>query len=277
MIVLSLALVIAAAVALFIGLFVTTGLQFIYIAIGLCLVSLLLLWFGTRSRKADAPDAPSAPVYGGVRSGSTAAPVRRTTVAGEDTETGEVDDVDELDALTSPERGDVVRTTSARDRAAARVAEAASADQPADTPPVGGDEEPTVQVVDAEEATTNASAAGGATAKKATAKKATAKKATAKKATAKKATAKKATAKKATAKKATAKKATAKKATAGGTRGNAARERLAQIPGVGPAKQEALLEQYGSLEAVRDASVDDIVANVRGFGKALATRVKDAL
>lgn len=252
MIVLSLALVIAAAVALFIGLFMTTGLAFIYIAIGLCLVSLLLLWFGTRSRKAEAPSAPSPPVYGGVRAGSTTAPVRRTTVAGDDTDADEGDDVDELDALTSPERGDVVRATSARDRAAARVAEAASEDQPP-----AEDEEPTVQVFGRGESTGSAPPASTPAAKKATAKKATVKRATAKKAT--------------------AKRATAKATAGGGTRGAAARERLAQIPGVGPAKQEALLQRYGSLEAIRDAPVDDIVANVRGFGQALAARVKDAL
>ena len=50
---------------------------------------------------------------------------------------------------------------------------------------------------------------------------------------------------------------------------------LAGIAGVGPAKQDALLAHYGSLDAIRAASIEDIVANVKGFGTALATRVKD--
>lgn len=222
MIVLSLALVIAAAVALFVGLFVTTGLTFIWIAIGLCLVSLLLLWFGTRSRKTDAPAAPSPPVYGGTRPGTTSSPVRRATAADDEAEDDVREaEVDELDQLTAPAGDDVVRATSARDRAAARVAE--SAPEPA----AGSeDEESSVQVVPPTEAT--------------------------------------------------AKKATAKKAAAG-TTGKAARDRLGQIPGVGPAKQKALLDQYGSLEGIRDAPVDDIVGNVKGFGPALASRVKDSL
>lgn len=167
MIVLSLVLVIAAAVSLFIGLFVATDtLIFIWGAIALCLVSLLLLWLGTRQRKGAEPTSPSAPVYGGAaRAGGSAPPARAR--AGDDKD---------------HEGDDVLEETSS------------------DTVVVG---DPT----DASEA----------------------------------------------------------------------RARLAQIAGVGTTQQDALLNQYGSLDEIRGASVDDIVANVRGFNEDLATRVKRAL
>jgi len=47
------------------------------------------------------------------------------------------------------------------------------------------------------------------------------------------------------------------------------RSELSEIPGVGPARQRALLERFGSLRAVGAASVEDIAA-VPGFGPALA-------
>ena len=289
MIVISLALVIAAAVSLFIGLFVVTdSLTFIFVAIALCLLSLLLLWLGTRTRRGSTPSSPSAPVYGGgARAGGSATPARAP----------DRDAEQDIDELTAPGGGGVVRKTTARDRAATRVAadgpdqRAVPVEEPTDLiGAVSGEgtqaqttdtSEDALDVTPAEEREPSA-AAKKATAKKAT-KKAAAKKATkkaiakksTKKASAKKAT-KKAAAKKAT-KKAAAKKSTKKASASGGTSGAAARSRLAGIAGVGPAKQDALLSHYGSLEAIRDASVDDIVANVKGFGEALAGRVKDEL
>jgi ABC-type branched-subunit amino acid transport system ATPase component/ABC-type branched-subunit amino acid transport system permease subunit len=51
---------------------------------------------------------------------------------------------------------------------------------------------------------------------------------------------------------------------------------LNRISGLGPAKRAALLEVFGSVEAIRKASVDDI-SKVPGFGSALAKRVHSAL
>jgi excinuclease ABC subunit C len=47
---------------------------------------------------------------------------------------------------------------------------------------------------------------------------------------------------------------------------------LATIPGVGPARQRALLERFGSLRGLRGASVEEI-ASVPGFGPSLAGEI----
>jgi len=47
---------------------------------------------------------------------------------------------------------------------------------------------------------------------------------------------------------------------------------LAQIPGIGPGRQRALLERFGSVRDLRTASEEDI-ARVPGFSKALAARI----
>ena len=49
-----------------------------------------------------------------------------------------------------------------------------------------------------------------------------------------------------------------------------------QIPGVGPARRRALLDRFGSLKAVRAASIDDLMT-VDGFSERLARTVYDAL
>jgi excinuclease ABC subunit C len=51
---------------------------------------------------------------------------------------------------------------------------------------------------------------------------------------------------------------------------------LDSIPGIGPVRRRALLARFGSLEAIRRASVDDIAA-VPGFGPELAAVVKAEL
>ena len=50
------------------------------------------------------------------------------------------------------------------------------------------------------------------------------------------------------------------------------RSELAEIPGVGAARQQALLERFGSLRAVRAATAEEI-AGVPGFGRGLAESV----
>jgi membrane protein implicated in regulation of membrane protease activity len=230
-IVLSLALVIAAAVCLVIGLFVVTDtLTFIFAAIGLCVVSLVLLWLGTRSRRTATPSGPSAPAHGsGVRAGGWIPAAGRRA-------DGDADGEDP-DALTDPDEGVIVRTVAPPDGGRPGVS---------GTPPAA----------DADRTATDDDATSGADARKATGRAARRPASTGPVATPGSGGPAPATT---------------------GTTGAAARARLGEIVGVGPAKQDALLARYGSLEAIREASVDDIVANVRGFGEALASRVKDEL
>ncbi|MPZ73065.1 MAG: excinuclease ABC subunit UvrC [Nitriliruptorales bacterium] len=49
-----------------------------------------------------------------------------------------------------------------------------------------------------------------------------------------------------------------------------------EIPGIGPARRKALLDEFGSLKRLREATIDDI-AKVEGFSERLATRVHEAL
>jgi ABC-type glutathione transport system ATPase component len=54
-------------------------------------------------------------------------------------------------------------------------------------------------------------------------------------------------------------------------------ESLAQVvPGLGKAKEGALLEAFGSVQNIRDARVEDLVA-VRGIGPGLAARIQTSL
>jgi excinuclease ABC subunit C len=49
-----------------------------------------------------------------------------------------------------------------------------------------------------------------------------------------------------------------------------------EVPGIGPARRRALLDQFGSLKKVREASLEEI-AQVEGFSTLLAARVYEAL
>ncbi len=51
---------------------------------------------------------------------------------------------------------------------------------------------------------------------------------------------------------------------------------LIEIPGIGPRRQRALMDRFGSVRRIRAASVDDI-AELPGFSEALARRVLDRL
>ena len=51
---------------------------------------------------------------------------------------------------------------------------------------------------------------------------------------------------------------------------------LLRIPGVGPVRRRALLTAFGSLQGVREATVEQIAA-VAGFTPALAARILEAL
>jgi len=51
---------------------------------------------------------------------------------------------------------------------------------------------------------------------------------------------------------------------------------LDQIPGVGPKRRQALLKHFGSLEAIREASVEELAA-VKGMTREAAERIKEQL
>jgi ABC-type multidrug transport system ATPase subunit len=51
---------------------------------------------------------------------------------------------------------------------------------------------------------------------------------------------------------------------------------LARVPGLGPTRQQALLRAFGSLEALRSASIEDL-QRVPGVGRSTARRVQEAL
>ncbi|HUV74608.1 MAG TPA: helix-hairpin-helix domain-containing protein, partial [Anaerolineae bacterium] len=51
---------------------------------------------------------------------------------------------------------------------------------------------------------------------------------------------------------------------------------LEEIPGVGPKRRRALLKRFGSLDAIRQASLDDL-ASVRGMNESIARKVREAL
>jgi excinuclease ABC subunit C len=51
---------------------------------------------------------------------------------------------------------------------------------------------------------------------------------------------------------------------------------LEAIPGLGPARRKALLRQFGGLQGVRRAGIDDL-AKVQGISRALAQRIYDRL
>lgn len=62
----------------------------------------------------------------------------------------------------------------------------------------------------------------------------------------------------------------------GETDSDALRTELAKVKGIGPAKQEALVSRFGSLDAIRDADVE-ILTDVPGIGYATAREILDQL
>jgi hypothetical protein len=191
----------------------------------------------------------------------------------------DADDDDEVIAVV-PKRTAAER--AAADDAGAPAGDGASSES-ADDPVAGAT---AAGARPAAKRTTRTSSAKKASAKKAASKastaKTSAKKATAKKAAAKATTAKATTAKKASAKKTSAKKTTARKAGAGaasrggGDDGRSLEEVLANVTGVGPAKQQQLTERFGSIEALRAASPEEL-QEINGISDTLAARIKRAV
>ncbi|HKK08912.1 MAG TPA: excinuclease ABC subunit UvrC [Gemmatimonadota bacterium] len=54
------------------------------------------------------------------------------------------------------------------------------------------------------------------------------------------------------------------------------RSRLSEVPGVGPAREQELLRRFGSLAAVREASLEEL-AGTRGIGERTARRIREEL
>jgi excinuclease ABC subunit C len=54
------------------------------------------------------------------------------------------------------------------------------------------------------------------------------------------------------------------------------RSRLGEIPGIGPAREKQLLQRFGSMAAVRDASPEQL-QSVPGIGRATADRIRETL
>ncbi|MBW3662199.1 MAG: hypothetical protein KY469_03785 [Actinobacteria bacterium] len=247
-IVLSFILVLVAAVTLIVGFFQDT-LAWIYVSIGACVAAMVFLAIGWMQRRsATAPSAAET----GYGPGATTAPTARpaTTPAATRGETA---------APTGRKDVKVVPKKSTGEAAAPAASEGAT----------------TVVRKKATASTTAEAEPQEPAAEKTAKKKATKKKATAKKTT-KKAPAKKAAKKKAAKKKAAKKKAPAKKAAGGKTTGKAAREALGSVKGLGPAKVDALLKEFGSLEDIKGASESDL-AKVKGVGDTLAKQIQKAL
>ena len=53
-------------------------------------------------------------------------------------------------------------------------------------------------------------------------------------------------------------------------------EELARLPGIGPKRKRELLKRFGSLQALRAASVEEL-ATVPGMTRSAAAALKDAL
>lgn len=56
----------------------------------------------------------------------------------------------------------------------------------------------------------------------------------------------------------------------------AIRSSLDEVEGIGPKRRKALLQKFGSLEAIRQASIEELAA-VPGMNRAAAQRLKDEL
>lgn len=273
MIVLSFLLVIVAAVTLIIGLFQDT-LAWIWTSIASCVVAMIFLGIGVLQRRGRTTPAAADAGYGGASSSGSGTLVRAAERALPGREGRDEDEVSVVprtsvrDARPNIDEADTSRVEPTV--LPKRTAEPSRAESERDLERAA---EEGVAAVDEEDIrpVKKAAASRRTTARKRTAAEPTEER-PAKKAAKRTKKAAKGTKKAA---KRSAKKA-AKKTAAAGTTGAAAKRRLAEVKGVGPAKQQALLDAFGSLEAIRDASVGELT-DVKGVGEATAQELKDAL
>jgi hypothetical protein len=254
-IVLSLILVIAAAVLLVVGVF-QDGLLLVYLSIGSCLAAMALLGAGVLVRRRDG--ASAAPAYG-MPATATAGPAP---------------------AITG-RQVDPVRPAAREDGVTADETPGREPDTTTPAGPARDEQARDEQAAPARPATTSPAAPTAATpvVKKAVVKKAVVRKATVQGTPVKKAAVKKAVVRRspavpspggdpASTGAAAPSADAAPRATTGGG--------LDAVKGLGPAKRQALLERFGDEASVRDASIDELT-EVRGVGPALARAIKDTL
>jgi DNA uptake protein ComE-like DNA-binding protein len=268
-IVLSLVLVIAAAVLLVLGIFFQDGLLLIYLSIGSCLLAMALLGAGVLLRRRETATGGAATASAGgtaVRGRSIGEPRALPEDGADRDDTVQVRPVPKAvlrepagsEAGSSHETGSSDVRGSATDPAPGGAAAPTAGDalrRPAKRAVV---KKAVVRKQTAAVVRPSASASGDTVSDTAVAR-----------GPAKKATAKKATASAAPVKRATTTKAAAAPSTSTG-RG------LDAVKGLGPAKRQALLERFGSEDGVRAASIDELT-QVRGIGAGLARSIKEAL
>lgn len=221
MIVLSFLLVIVAAVTLVIGLFVGENLIWIWTSIGSCVVAMIFLGIGVLQRRSAQPaDAGSGSgADSGYGPGSISGLLRDDTDEQEETDTAD-DDVTVVPKRTVDEVPDSQPAPVAGSR---EGAESTSAET--------GDEAPVAATLeDVSETPTSQPAPS----------------------------------------------TTAAPVSDDETVGDAARERLSQVKGLGRAKQDALLDRFGSLEGIQGASIKEL-RGVKGFGDSTARSVHQQL
>jgi DNA uptake protein ComE-like DNA-binding protein len=68
----------------------------------------------------------------------------------------------------------------------------------------------------------------------------------------------------------------ASETTTAGPASSADADRLAEVKGLGPAKKQALLDRFGDEQGVREATIDELT-EIRGIGPRLARAIKDGL
>jgi DNA uptake protein ComE-like DNA-binding protein len=278
-IVLSLVLVIAAAVLLVLGIFFQDGLLLIYLSIGSCLLAMALLGAGVLLRRRETATGGAATASATASAGGTA--VRGRSI-GEPRALPE-DGADRDDTVQiRPVPKAVLREPAGSEAGSSHETGSSDVRGSATDPAPGGAAAPT---------------AGDALrrpAKRAVVKKAVVRKQTAAPAAPTTTTpsgptagstaigdpsaaapVKKVAAKKATASAAPVKRATTTRASAPTTSTEGGRS-LDDVKGLGPARRQALLDHFGSEEAVRDASIEELT-QVRGVGDALARSIKEAL
>ncbi len=246
MIVLSFVLVVVAAVTLIIGLFQDT-LAWIWTSIASCVVAMIFLGIGVLQRRRVAIPAEQ-PGYGpGVATGPAGSVRAAPTVP------TAAEPVPGVPRSPSPAAWRPTQTTPTQPSPPMVTR------RPAPAATVTGEESPAPAAEEPATETAEEPLPVGPRATKKTAAPPAAKRAVKK-------AVKKASARKAV-RKAPARKAAKK------TTGTAARLELARVRGVGPAKQEALLREFGSLEAIRAASVEELM-RVRGIGAATARQLR---